>query len=605
MNILGISGLYHDSAASLVQDGIVVCAAQEERFTRKKNDPSLPIHAIDFCLNYTGIQSKDLDAVVYYDNPLLTLDRFLKSCVSLKEQNESLILSRYESIFGDKLWIHRHLGEYLGSFGRHGKLLVCEHHLSHAAYTFYQSPWKDAAILTIDGVGEWATTTLALGEGGSIQILFQIDYPDSLGLFYSAFTYFCGFRVNSGEYKLMGLAPYGTPAYTDLIKRELIDIKQDGSYCLNPAYFSYQYGTTMTSENFEKLFQCERRKPETPFHKIHLDLAASVQHITEEIILKTAFHLKKLTGKSNVCLGGGVALNCVANGLLVRERIFDHVFIAPAAGDAGGSAGSALYAYHQYFKMPRRKYSRRNLVYLGPSFEKSEEIKCLNRLHAVYREAENLDSLLSETVDCLIDGQIVGFFHGRMEFGPRALGNRSILANPMNPDMQLKLNLKVKRRESFRPFAPSVLMEHCGEWFDLCEESPYMLLTAQVKREKQIATSNTVLDPEDILGRVRQIRSVIPAVTHVDGSARVQTVSQENNPVYYQLIQKFYERTGCPILINTSFNVRGEPIVCTPKDAYRCFMSTEMDVLVMDELILHKDMQPDVSKEWVNNYEPD
>lgn len=602
MKILGISGLYHDSAAALIVDGKVVNAVQEERFTRRKNDKSFPVNAIEFCLKNNGISGKDLDAVVFYDNPLLTLDRFLENCIAVGDANKTLINNNYQSMFADKLWIHRTVKEYLGEFGIDSKLLVCEHHVSHAAYAFFESPYEDAAIMTVDGVGEWATTTLGVGNGTDIKILKQINYPDSLGLLYSAFTYFCGFKVNSGEYKLMGLAPYGEPKYVELIKQHLIDIKDDGSYKLNMDMFSYQFGETMTDSKFEELFGCCRREPEAELTKIYFDIAASIQVVTEEIVLKMAKHLKDITGKKKLCLCGGVALNCVANGALLREKIFEDIFIPPAAGDSGSCVGAALYAYYVHFNNEHIATNERNRVYLGPDFSDKIEKQILDGYSAKYKFVENSDDLLNEVASALNSNKVVGFFNGAMEFGPRALGARSILANPQDPEMQSKLNLKIKYRESFRPFAPSVLVEKISEYFDLDRPSPYMLMVAPVNNEIRYEVSE---HHDDILREVSQVRSTIPAVTHVDYSARIQSVSERDNKKYYDLINKFYELSGCAVLVNTSFNVRGEPIVCTPADAYECFMRTEMDVLVIDNYILYKEEQPYDEQRWKKQFELD
>lgn len=602
MKILGISGLYHDSAAALIVDGKVVNAVQEERFTRRKNDKSFPVNAIEFCLKNNGISGKDLDAVVFYDNPLLTLDRFLENCIAVGDANKTLINNNYQSMFADKLWIHRTVKEYLGEFGIDSKLLVCEHHVSHAAYAFFESPYEDAAIMTVDGVGEWATTTLGVGNGTDIKILKQINYPDSLGLLYSAFTYFCGFKVNSGEYKLMGLAPYGEPKFVELIKQHLIDIKDDGSYKLNMDMFSYQFGETMTDSKFEELFGCCRREPEAELTKIYFDIAASIQVVTEEIVLKMAKHLKDITGKKKLCLCGGVALNCVANGALLREKIFEDIFIPPAAGDSGSCVGAALYAYYAHFNNERIATNERNRVYLGPDFSDKIEKQILDGYSAKYKFVENSDDLLNEVASALNSNKVVGFFNGAMEFGPRALGARSILANPQDPEMQSKLNLKIKYRESFRPFAPSVLVDKISEYFDLDRPSPYMLMVAPVNNEIRYEVAE---HHDDILREVSQVRSTIPAVTHVDYSARIQSVSERDNKKYYDLINKFYELSGCAVLVNTSFNVRGEPIVCTPADAYECFMRTEMDVLVIDNYILYKEEQPYDEQRWKKQFELD
>lgn len=601
MNILGISGLYHDSAAALIVDGKVVNAVQEERFTRNKNDKSFPVNAIEFCLKNNGLTGKDLDAVVFYDNPLLTLDRFLENCIAIGNDNKTLINNNFQSIFRDKLWIHRTVKECLDEYGLDSKLLVCEHHMSHAAYAFYESPYEDAAIMTVDGVGEWATTTLGVGTGNGIKILQQINYPNSLGLLYSAFTYFCGFKVNSGEYKLMGLAPYGEPLYVDIIKEHLIDIKEDGSYKLNLDMFSFQYGETMTGDNFETLFGCHRREPEAEITKIYLDLAASIQVVTEEVLIKMAKHLKKITGMNKLCICGGVALNCVANGVILREKIFDDIFIPPAAGDSGSCIGAALYAYHNHFNK-ERIVSKNNKVYLGPSFSKKIEKQILDSYPANYRYIEDTSKLLDEVAEVLNSNKVVGFFNGSMEFGPRALGARSILANPQDPEMQSKLNLKIKYRESFRPFAPSVLEEKISDYFDIDRPSPYMLMVAPVNMDLRY---DIQYHYDNVLHEVNQVRSSIPAVTHVDYSARIQSVSKDNNEIYYNLLEKFYKISGCAVLVNTSFNVRGEPIVCTPADAYDCFMRTEMDVLVIDNYILYKEEQPNAEQKWKKQFELD
>lgn len=602
MNILGISGLYHDSAAALIVDGKVVNAVQEERFTRNKNDKSFPVNAIEFCLKNNGLTGKDLDAVVFYDNPLLTLDRFLENCIAIGTDNKALINNNFQSMFRDKLWIHRTVKEYLGEYGIDSKLLVCEHHMSHAAYAFYESPYENAAILTVDGVGEWASTTLGVGTGNDIKILQQINYPNSIGLLYSAFTYFCGFKVNSGEYKLMGLAPYGEPLYVDIIKEHLIDIKDDGSYKLNLDMFSFQYGETMTGENFETLFGCQRREPEAEITKIYLDLAASIQVVTEEVVIKMAKHLKKTTGMNKLCICGGVALNCVANGVLLREKIFDDIFVPPAAGDSGSCIGAALYAYHTHFNKERIVSKNNNKVYLGPSFSEKIEKQILDSYSANYKYIEDTNKLLDEVAEALNSNKVVGFFNGSMEFGPRALGARSILANPQDPEMQSKLNLKIKYRESFRPFAPSVLEEKISDYFDIDRPSPYMLMVAPVNMNLRYDIQSHY---DNVLREVNQVRSSIPAVTHVDYSARIQSVSKNDNERYYNLLEKFYKISGCAVLVNTSFNVRGEPIVCTPADAYECFMRTEMDVLVIDNYILYKEEQPNDEQKWKKQFELD
>lgn len=606
MTILGISGFYHDSAAALIRDGKVVCAVQEERFSRIKNDRSFPVKSIRFCLEEGGVKPGELDAAVFYDNPFLTLDRFLNSCIRIGERADELIAQRYEAMFRDRMWIHRRVKQELIKYGQDPKFLVCEHHLSHAAGAFYQSGFEEAAILVIDGVGEWASTTLAYGDASGISPLFQIDYPHSIGLLYSAFTYFCGFRVNSGEYKLMGLAPYGKPVYADLIREKLVDIRPDGSFHLNMEYFEFQYGKVMTGEAFEKLFGVKRRTPKEEFDRIYLDLAASIQEVTEEIILKTAAHLKQITGARKLCMSGGVALNCVANGKLVRSGLYDDFFAQPAAGDAGGSIGAALYAWHQFPENRKdaagEKAENGSRVFLGPHYNNAQIREELDHCKAVWHCESSREELLKKTARLLADGKVVGLFQGAMEFGPRALGHRSILADPRRPEMQSILNQKIKFRESFRPFAPAVLWEKASEYFEIDRQSPYMLITFPVRKSIRKETDDRMNG--NIYDTVRQVRSSIPAVTHVDYSARVQTVTEEQDPFFHSLIREFERITGCPVLVNTSFNVRGEPIVCTPHDAYSCFMRTGMDVLVIGSYLLYKEEQQNDGR-WKEKFVPD
>ena len=602
MYILGLSGLYHDSAAALIRDGYVLSAVQEERFTRRKNDRSFPVNAIRYCLQANGVRPEELTAVVFYDNPLKTLDRFLDNWMRIMPDDDDLIELQYERMFRDRLWIHKTVKEKCGSLGITGKLLVCDHHISHAASAFYTSGYQDAALLVVDAVGEWATISLGVGEGKDIRFLKQINYPDSLGMLYSAFTYFCGFKVNSGEYKLMGLAPYGKPVYSNLIKEHLITIRDDGSFHMNQKYFGYQYGRSMTEKSFEELFQISKKQADEPFNQKHLDMAASIQEVTEEILLKMSAHLKKLTEKENLCFAGGTALNCVANGKLLRQGLFKNLYIQPAAGDAGGALGAALYAYYSYFNQERVITNRRFSPYLGPSFSESEITNALDHGHAVYHTVTCEEELLEKTADCLAAGKVVGFFHGAMEYGPRALGHRSILGDPRNPEMQARMNQKIKFRESFRPFAPSVTEERAADFFDSGAVSPYMLLTTKVRED---LCSQSECSETDIYKIAGEVRSVIPAVTHVDYSARVQTVSEEDDHLYYRLLRKFEEMTGVPVLVNTSFNVRGEPIVCTPTDAYACFMRTGMDVLVIENKIMYKEEQPTDEQRWTRTFEDD
>ncbi|MGZ3651103.1 MAG: carbamoyltransferase family protein [Bdellovibrionota bacterium] len=611
MKILGISALYHDSAAALLVNGRPAAAAQEERFTRKKHDDAFPINAIDYCLRAGGIKLSELDAVAFYDKPFLKFERLLTTYLATAPRGFAsfrlaLPLWIKEKLFQKQLIIGQ-LTRIDPSFDWDKKLLFSEHHLSHAASAFYPSPFPEAAILTMDGVGEWSTTSLAAGRGASLDILQEIHFPHSLGLLYSAFTFFTGFRVNSGEYKLMGLAPYGTPRFRDLILRELIDLKADGSFRLNQEYFDYCTGLTMTNERFALLFGMPARRPDDPLTAAHMDLAASVQAVTEEAVIRLARTAVKETGLREICLAGGVALNCVANGKLLRSGVVDSVWVQPAAGDAGGALGAALAAHHLHFGKPRASATGRDGMrgsYLGPEYSQAEAEQGLRDAGAVFRVLPD-DALFAATAAALSEGKAVGWMQGRMEFGPRALGARSILADPRSRTMQSQLNLKVKYRESFRPFAPAVLREKVSEWFEIETDSPYMLLVADVvkKRRREMTTMEQQLSG---IEKLNVPRSEIPAVTHVDYSARVQTVDFETNPRFHSLLREFEKLTGCPVLVNTSFNVREEPIVERPGDAYRCFMGTEIEVLVVGNCFLRKEEQPIARKlDYKNRFDLD
>jgi carbamoyltransferase len=611
--ILGISAFYHDAAAALVRDGVIVAAAQEERFTRKKHDPRFPVNAINYCLEEGFVDPADLDAVIFYDNPLATFDRVVENALAAGEDGREQFLKAAGQILGDKMWVNEHAKRAMGSLGREGQVLFAEHHMAHAASAFYPSPFESAAILTIDGVGEWATTSLGAGNGKELRLFSEINYPHSLGLLYSAFTYFCGFKVNSGEYKLMGLAPYGEPRYYDTIRNHLIDVRDDGSYRLDTSYFGYLSGMVMTGERFADLFGGPARIPEAPITRREMDLAASVQKLTEEIMLRTARHLRSITGESKLVMAGGVALNCVANGKLVAAGIFDDVWIQPAAGDAGGALGAALLAEHVYFDRPRTvavpgKDAQQG-SYLGPAYSSSEVLAFVNRHKYPHTRITDQAERLALVAGALAEGKIVGWFSGRMEFGPRSLGARSILGDPRSPTTQETMNLKIKYRESFRPFAPSVLRERCADYFALACDSPYMLLIAPLREERRIAMDRSHFDEgnDDMLAMINQARSDVPAITHVDYSARVQTVDDATNPEFHALIRAFEALTGCGMLVNTSFNVRGEPIVCSPEDAYRCFVRTEMDLLVLEDVILWRHEQPAVNEQedWRKTYELD
>lgn len=610
MVILGISAYYHDSAAALVRDGQIVFAAQEERFTRKKHDAAFPANAIRCCLDASGLTLHDVDFVAFYDKPFLKFERLLETYLAFAPRGFASFSKAMPVWLREKLFLGRLLERELQAitpgFPASERLLYSEHHLSHAASAFFPSPFERAVVLTLDGVGEWATTSLALGEGNRLSIEREIHFPHSLGLLYSAFTYHAGFKVNSGEYKLMGLAPYGTPKFARLILEHLVDLKADGSFRLNLDYFDYCTGLTMTNAKFDALVGCAARRPDQALGQQHMDLAASVQSVVEEALLRMCRALARDYDERNLCLAGGVALNCVANGKLLRDGSFRKIWIQPAAGDAGGAIGTALAAYHGYAGHVRQVMAPdgMNGAYLGPAFGQDEIERRLTAVGAcfrVYRDSE----LIEECTRHLVQGDALGWFQGRMEFGPRALGNRSILGDPRSPSMQKTLNLKVKYRESFRPFAPSVLREDVAAWFDLDEDSPYMLLVADVvdHRRRQMSDAEQELFGID---KLNVVRSDIPAVTHVDYSARIQTVHRETNPRYHALISAFREATGCPLLVNTSFNVRGEPIVCTPEDAFRCFMGSEIEALAIGDCLLRKaDQDPALKANYQDRFEPD
>ena len=594
--ILGLSGFYHDSAACLLRDGDLVAAAQEERFTRKKGDESFPARAAAFCLAKAGIDETGLDAVVFYEKPLLKFDRLIETYIGLAPRGFASFRPAAPLWMKERLYIERAIRTGLN--GYKGKLLYAEHHESHAASAFLPSPFDSAAILTVDGVGEWATATIGAGNGNKLAILRELQWPDSLGLLYSAFTYHAGFKVNSGEYKVMGLAPYGEPRFVSKIYELLLDLRDDGSFRLNQDYFDYMGGLVMTSAAFAKAFGGPPRVPESPLTQREMDLARSVQDVCEEIVLRMARTAHKLTGEKSLCLAGGVALNAVANGRLLREGPFERIWIQPAAGDAGASVGAAMLAECRYFEgrrgTPGQNGDRMKNALLGPDFPESEIRSTLDGFGAVYETVEDAD-LFVRTAKLLAAGMVIGWFQGRMEFGPRALGARSILADARDPEMQSKLNLKIKFREGFRPFAPSVLKDSAGEYFELEGDSPYMLIVAPVA-EKQLLAREEHSKPMWGIDRLNVPRSRIPAVTHLDGSARIQTVEEENGR-FYLLLKEFHRTTGCPVLVNTSFNVRGEPIVCTPADAYRCFMRTNLDFLVVGNHILRRKEQPPLESE--------
>lgn len=612
MIVLGISALYHDAAAALVIDGDIVAAVQEERFTRKKHDLALPVNAIDYCLKEANIGKEEVDIVAFYDNPIMTMDRFLQNIVAAGEDSKDIIERNFDSMFSKKIWIKNQVDFILGENDKR-KFLVCQHHMSHAASAFFPSPYKEAIIITLDGVGEWATTTIGIGKDKKIELCEEIRFPHSIGLLYSAFTYFCGFKVNSGDYKFMGLAPYGIPKYEDIIREKLIDIKEDGSFRLNLDYFDFQYGRTMTNDKFAELFGGPRREPESLITQREMDIAASAQKVVEDIILRLVRHAKDKygCGIDNLVLAGGVALNCVANGKIKNEGIFENMWIQPAAGDAGGALGSALYASYMYADIERKVEAgdSQKGSYLGPEYSVAEIEKWLREREYPFHQYKG-ESIYDEIAEKLVEGKVIGLFQGRMEFGPRALGNRSIIADARSEEMQVKLNLKIKFRESFRPFAPSVLFEDANLYFEIDCESPYMLLVENVQESRRVISKvQNELDKYEgnMLEIVKQKRSDIPAVTHVDYSARIQTVTKEKNEYYYRLIKAFKEKTGCGVIVNTSFNVRGEPIVCTPQEAYDCFMRTQMDVLVLENMILYKEEQPifEDNIDWKSKFELD
>jgi len=598
-SILGISAFYHDSAACLLHGGEIVAAAQEERFTRKKGDADFPRRAVDYCLGMAGLEPSNLDYVGFYDKPLLKFERILETYLGVAPRGIRSFLMAGPLWIKDKLYMDRELREALEY---DGEILYAEHHESHAASAFFPSPFQEAAILTMDGVGEWATASIGIGRGNDIELIEELHFPDSLGLLYSAFTYYIGFKVNSGEYKVMGLAPYGEPKYAHIILDELIDLREDGSFTLDQTYLNYLSGLTMTNGQFDRLFGGPPRRPEALLEQRHMDIARSIQDVCEEVMLRMARTAHRETGLQKLCLAGGVALNCVGNGRILREGPFEDLWIQPAAGDAGGALGVAQLIWHRHLNSPRDvpttpgppKDAMRG-AYLGPEFSPEEIHEHLDSQGAAYERLER-EELIERTAGLLADGKIIGWFAGRMEFGPRALGARSILGDPRDPRMQSQMNLKIKFRESFRPFAPTVLRERVGDYFELERESPYMLLVAPVREERRIAVP---VEDEGRWGieKLKVRRSEIPAVTHVDYSARIQTVSREDNAEYYDLIHAFERRTGCPILVNTSFNVRGEPIVCSPADAYRCFMRTDIDYLVLWPYLLDKTGQPEWREE--------
>ncbi len=589
MYILGVSAFYHDSAACLIRDGEIIAAAQEERFTRKKHDFSFPKNAVRFCLSEAGIRVTDLDYVAFYDKPFVKFERLIKSYLAYAPLGIKSFIQAMPMWLKQKLFLRDIIRDELGS---DFKVIFPEHHQSHAASAFYPSPFQESAFLTVDGVGEWTTTSYGVGKDNKINLMAELRFPHSVGLLYSAFTYYTGFKVNSGEYKLMGLAPYGEPKYVDLILQELVDLKTDGSFKLNLKYFDYCVGLKMTNKRFDRLFGAPARKTESRVEQRHMDLARSIQVVTEKIMLRMAWHIQKETGQKNLCLAGGVALNCVANGRIFREKLYDNIWIQPAAGDAGGALGAALFVHHTYLDNPRKagKRDSQHATCLGPAFGNGQIEGFLKTNTIPYEELKNED-VAKRVAKLIADEKVIGWFQGRMEFGPRALGSRSIIGDPRSPQMQSVMNLKIKYRESFRPFAPSVIKEYASRYFEFDKESPYMLITAPVREEKR---RKLTPEEEKLFGieKLKTIRSDVPAITHVDYSARLQTVDKQDNPLYYDMIKAFYDLTGCPIIINTSFNVRGEPIVCTPEDAYTCFMRTQMDYLILGNYLLDKTKQP-------------
>ncbi|MEI6831387.1 MAG: carbamoyltransferase [Candidatus Omnitrophota bacterium] len=586
MKILGISCFYHDSAACIVSDGKIIAAVQEERFTRKKHDSSFPINSINYCLKEAGVNAKGLDFVVFYDKPFIKFERILETALSYAPSGITQFISAIPIWLKQKLWTTEIIRKELGF---NGKILFTEHHEAHAASAFYPSPFKEAAFLTIDGVGEWETASFGVGKDNNLDIQQYLRFPHSLGLLYSAFTYYTGFRVNSGEYKLMGLAPYGKPLYKDVILKELVDLKDDGSFKLNMKYFGFCNSLRMTNSRFNRFFGIPPRKPETKITQKYMDIAASMQYVTEEIMLKMAGHIHKITGQDKLCLAGGVALNCVGNGRILREGPFKEIWIQPASGDAGCALGAALLVWYKYLGNKRSAdgvNDAQKASLLGPSYSDDYIEKFLSEQNIAYRRLSYSD-IVKEVSGLVIKGKVIGWFQGRIEFGPRALGARSIIGDARNADMQQKMNLKIKYRESFRPFAPTVLKEKVSEWFELDKESPYMLLVAPVRKDKR----TKIVDEFSGLDKLKTVRSLIPAVTHVDYSARIQSIKKEDNQLYYDMLQAFYQKTGCPVIINTSFNVRGEPLVLTPEDAFKCFMRTEMDYLMLGSFLLDKSDQ--------------
>jgi carbamoyltransferase len=605
LNILGISAFYHDSAACLVRDGQIIAAAQEERFTRKKHDANFPKHAVEYCLREGSIKVSDLDYIAFYEKPFLKFDRILHSYLAYAPHGLRSFLMAIPLWIRERIWMKELIRQELGCSC---KIIFPEHHESHAASAFCPSPYPEAAFLTVDGVGEWTTTLYGVGRGNQIELLSELHFPHSLGLLYSAFTYFTGFRVNSGEYKLMGLAPYGEPKYTDVILRELIDLKEDGSFRINMKYFNYGVGLTMTNEAFNQLFGRSPRKPESKLTQSDMDLASSIQDVTEEIMFRMARHVRNETGMKDLCLAGGVALNCVANGRILREEIFNRIWIQPAAGDAGGALGAALFVWHQVLGRERKADGISDTQcgsYLGPAYSSEEICAYLKSQNIPFTELTD-EQLPEKIADLISTEKVIGWFYGRMEFGPRALGARSIIGDAQSSRMQEMMNLKIKFRESFRPFAPSVLREHALDWFELDTESPYMLLVAPVAKSRRREMNS---EEKNLFGleKLLTIRSTIPAVTHVDYSARVQTVTEDYQPMYYRMIKKFEEKSGCPVIINTSFNVRGEPIVGAPEDAYTCFMRTNMDYLLLGNFLLEKKEQKPLDRDidWLKEFELD
>ena len=612
MYILGISAYYHDSAACLIKDGEIISAVQEERFTRIKHDSSFPKNAINYCISDENVCLTEIDYIAFFDKPFLKFDRLIETYLAFAPKGFKSFSKSIPTWVQDKLFQKKNIIRELKNISnsKHNferKLLFSEHHLSHASSAFYPSPFKEAAILTMDGVGEWTTTSLAIGKNNEINIIKEIHFPHSLGLLYSAFTYYTGFKVNSGEYKLMGLAPYGNPIYTKKIKENLININLDGSFHLDMSYFNYCTGMTMTNKKFDHLFDGPRREPESEITQKEMDLAASIQKVTEEIVIKLAKGIQKSTGLKNLCLAGGVALNCVANGKLLSENIFDNIWIQPAAGDAGGALGAALAVNYLMLKNPRLITPNKDFMkgsYLGPSYNNTQVREKLTKMKAVFTELSE-EKLIEEIAKGLANNYAIGLMNGKMEFGPRALGSRSIIADPRSDTMQKNLNLKVKFRESFRPFAPSILFEDLSAWFEMTKESPYMLTVSKLKENKRLKVSER---NENLFGieKLNVPRSVVPAITHVDYSARIQTVHKNTNQRYYNIIKEFKKITGCPIVVNTSFNVRGEPIVLTPEDAFRCFMGTDLDYLIIENIILKKtDQDPALLKNYKNKYKLD